>query len=676
MSAFTLDIKGQLNNMRLSESKALWPLFEAVVNAIQAIEDSDNKNTGKITIYAQRETSAQQELNQKEVLGRFESFTITDNGLGMNTINYKSFNTAYSTLKIKKGCKGIGRFLWLKAFNSVSIESTYCEEQKFYSRKFMFTPDGVEPENNLTTSDITETKTIVTLDGFLPQYKNIAPVELDVIAKKIIEHCLPFFISGNCPEIIIYDGISDTINLNQYFDVNIKDSLHQDHFKIKENNFILYHLRLPEGASSHEVHFCANMQEVTSIDLKKHIPNLQKKIIPADDPTGFFYVGYISSPYLDSIVNTTRTSFDYDENGSQLSLFGTGKDTILSIALDFIKLYLDVYLTDISKKKRQIIDDFVAYDKPTYRFLLKQRPQVYESIPAGLKPEALEMELHKHVQEWETEIKQQGKALEKAIDSNMDNSDTTYHDLFEQYWSGVTDISKTCLAEYITRRKTILSILDRVLTIQDNKRFPKEDAIHSIICPMRHTSDDIAFEEMNLWIVDERLAYHRYLASDKTLSSMPILDSKRNKEPDIAIFDQAFAYSDSDEPFASISIIEFKKPDNNNKNPINQVLEYIDLIRLGKKKKQNGQSFNITEGTVFRCYIICDLTNKMRTHCLNNSLLPTSDNYGYSGYNQGRHAYIEVISYNKLLSDAKKRNNIFFDKLFSPNPNHILHFSE
>lgn len=27
MSAFTLDIKGQLNNMRLSESKSLWPLL-------------------------------------------------------------------------------------------------------------------------------------------------------------------------------------------------------------------------------------------------------------------------------------------------------------------------------------------------------------------------------------------------------------------------------------------------------------------------------------------------------------------------------------------------------------------------------------------------------------------------------------------------------------------------
>ena len=178
---------------------------------------------------------------------------------------------------------------------------------------------------------------------------------------------------------------------------------------------------------------------------------------------------------------------------------------------------------------------------------------------------------------------------------------------------------------------------------------------------------------MNLWIVDERLAYHKFLASDKTLRSMPCVDSSSTKEPDIAVFDQAFAYTDSEEPFTTVTIIEFKKPDNDSKNPINQVGEYIDLIRSGKKKKANGNSFNVTEGTLFRCYVICDMTSKMRTHCLNSGLLPAADNMGYSGFNQGRHAYIEVLSYNKLLADARKRNEILFEKLFSPKVNEVLH---
>ena len=72
-------------------------------------------------------------------------------------------------------------------------------------------------------------------------------------------------------------------------------------------------------------------------------------------------------------------------------------------------------------------------------------------------------------------------------------------------------------------------------------------------------------------------------------------------------------------------------------------------------------------------YVICDMTSKMRTHCLNSGLLPAADNMGYSGFNQGRHAYIEVLSYNKLLADARKRNEILFEKLFSPKVNEVLH---
>ena len=673
MSAFTLDIRGQLNNIRLAESKALWPLFEAVVNSIQAIEDSPNKNQGKIFISAVRDSVYQGTVDTgREALEKFESFIITDNGIGMDSSNYRSFNTAYSTLKAKKGCKGIGRFLWLKAFEKVEIESTYYENGDHHNRKFTFTPEGISPENNTQKVDATTISTKVTLKNFLAPYKQACPVELDVIAKKLIEHCLLFFISGTCPQIILSDGISESINLNQYFEANIKDSLHQDHFTIKDDEFVIYHIRLPEGATSHELHLCANMQEVLSIELKKKIPDLQKKIVPLDDPTGFYYIGYVTGKYLDSIVNTTRTNFEFDETGNEISLFGTGKDSLVSTAVELVSAYLSDYLTDIEKKKREQIDTFVAQDKPTYRFLLQSRPEVYQSIPAGLKSDDLDLELHKHVQLWEREIKKQGKELEKVA-SDIISEDPKYQELFETYWAGVTDISKTCLAEYVTRRKTLLKMLDDALTIQDNGNFKKEDVIHSLICPMRHTSNDVSFEEMNLWIVDDRLAYHRYLASDKTLKSMPVIDSNSTKEPDIAIFDQAFAYSDSDEPLTTVTIVEFKKPDNNSKNPINQVGEYVDLIRSGKKKKANGQSFNITEGTLFRCYVICDLTDKMRTHCLNSSMLPTADNMGYTGFNTYRHMYTEVISYSKLLTDARKRNEILFDKLFTPNPGAIKH---
>lgn len=72
---FALDIRGHLNSLRLAESKALWPLFEAVVNSIQSIEDSPNRDNGKITIFAQREDQDPNLTIQKDVLERLQRCT-------------------------------------------------------------------------------------------------------------------------------------------------------------------------------------------------------------------------------------------------------------------------------------------------------------------------------------------------------------------------------------------------------------------------------------------------------------------------------------------------------------------------------------------------------------------------------------------------------------------------
>lgn len=244
-------------------------------------------------------------------------------------------------------------------------------------------------------------------------------------------------------------------------------------------------------------------------------------------------------------------------------------------------------MSEVEKKKHEQIDDYVAFNRPAYRYLLNLRPDIYDRIPAGLKPVELELELHKSFQEWESDIFKQGKELEKASNSKSQD-DIVLDDLFEKYWTGVTELSKTCLAEYVTRRKAILHLLEDALTIQDNGKFKKEEVIHSIICPMRHTSDDVSFEEMNLWIVDDRLAYHRFLASDKTIKSLPGVNSLSTKELDIAVFDRAFAYSEDVDPLNIITIIEFKKPDNKKDDPISQMGKYIDEIVSGKKKRSSG----------------------------------------------------------------------------------------
>ena len=214
--------------------------------------------------------------------------------------------------------------------------------------------------------------------------------------------------------------------------------------------------------------------------------------------------------------------------------------------------------------------------------------------------------------------------------------------------------------------------------MDENDKYKKEDIIHSLICPMQHTSDNIPFNEMNLWIIDEKLSYHKFLASDTKLKSIPVINSKSEDRVDVAIFDQAISYSSEKDHFNSISIIELKRPGRNDysaggkdRDPIEQVLRYVKQIREGKATLANGRDFGNVENTPFYCYIVADLTSTLRDRSETSGYTKTPDGEGYYGYNPNRNAFVEIISYSKLLSDAQKSNQVLFDKLFSPQASEV-----
>ena len=46
--SFLVDFKGRIRNFNLPKDKALVPLYEAIVNSLQAIEDKGNGRDGAI----------------------------------------------------------------------------------------------------------------------------------------------------------------------------------------------------------------------------------------------------------------------------------------------------------------------------------------------------------------------------------------------------------------------------------------------------------------------------------------------------------------------------------------------------------------------------------------------------------------------------------------------------
>ena len=54
------DIKGKINNMPDFYNTAFLPVFEAIINSIQSIEDSQNKKNGEIVVRIKRSDAEQQ----------------------------------------------------------------------------------------------------------------------------------------------------------------------------------------------------------------------------------------------------------------------------------------------------------------------------------------------------------------------------------------------------------------------------------------------------------------------------------------------------------------------------------------------------------------------------------------------------------------------------------------
>jgi hypothetical protein len=172
-------------------------------------------------------------------------------------------------------------------------------------------------------------------------------------------------------------------------------------------------------------------------------------------------------------------------------------------------------------------------------------------------------------------------------------------------------------------------------------------------------------------VLDEKLVYHAFLASDKPLRTNPHITTDSRKEPDIVVFDKACAFAPAtDPPFPAIVILEFKRPMRDDytedDNPVTQTLDYVRDIREGRAKTQNGLAIPIGKNVPFFCYVVANITPSLTKQIEYLDLTEMPDGQGFFGFRKQFNAYIEIVSYSKMLTDAKKRNAAFFRTLGLP----------
>jgi hypothetical protein len=171
-------------------------------------------------------------------------------------------------------------------------------------------------------------------------------------------------------------------------------------------------------------------------------------------------------------------------------------------------------------------------------------------------------------------------------------------------------------------------------------------------------------------MIDERLTFHSFVSSDKRNKAISVLESSDTQRGDIVIFDEKIIFSDESRkghPLNSIVVIEFKQPGRNkytnDENPVLQAAKVINAIRAGKYKHKGRVIPIANENIPAMIFVVADLTPRLRQVLVDFSATVTPDNQGFYGFHPNHKVYYEVMDYTKMLSDATKRNRIFFDKL-------------
>lgn len=670
------NIANKVNNTHLPVTMPLLPLFEVISNSVHAIAEAKKaqllkgKGEVRITVIRQGNPKTLEGLEEVENYP-IRSLSVWDNGIGLDDDNLGSFTETDSDHKVDIGGKGVGRFVCLKAFTSIQVESNYFTKNGWRKRNFEFknTKEGFDNYSDVDSKS-TRAGTTVTLNLIRTNYQKNAPKSTLEIARDIIDHFQLYFINGNAPKLTLFNQNGDSVDVNNVFSTEFESKIEKQDFEFAEEEFTLILIKSMK-AQSHRLHYCAHNRTVKKEALHTLIPDLGKYSLQGANGS-FYYQAFVVGDVLSKWVNQERTKFDFpdddedEEADEKLTMRG-----LRANAVETIEFMLRDYLSDVRERKLEVYRPRINDELPQYRSIVSHRPEAVKRLQPNLPKEKLDVELYKIESNWKVEM------MERSSVFFTEDKDITKLPVYQQKYERLIDefneIGKTDLARYVVHRRTVIDLLEKFIGMTEEGKFVSEELIHTIFFPIRSTSDDIPHEKQNLWLIDERLTYHSFLASDKRFDQIDHIEVDDDDRSDLLIYTDAFAFVDKEErpKYSSFTIVEFKKPQRDDykdfdeeENPFEQTEKYIKRLREGKVKDRTGRMIAVDKGTAFYVHIVCDISKKLEAILEDREFVRTPDGMGYYRFkSQYYSAYIEVIPFEKVLHDAKLRNRILFEKL-------------
>lgn len=605
-------------------------IFEAITNAIHA-------NATSIECILNSYDNPIKENESEIVRKKVHTITVRDNGDGLHDDNYDSFCKYRTEYKIALGCKGVGRFVFLKVYNYANFTSSLVKTQEIRSFKFDFDfdTDNIKSTLSKVEQNLTEVIFNSLSESYLNYEKHIdrrIEMDLEAIREKVLLNLIPtlFFYKKKGVEITI--SFIDQTTSDQVF-IEPKDipEFKERKFIVKDREgkefeFTLNH-RIDNVDGKLNAYYCANNRTVCEFsekDLKLNFP--------------YGYSGYLllESKYLNTRVNHERNDFEIKPLRT---------DAFTTLSWDLINEELKKTVTDLVKEG---IPETKEINKTKIKEIHEERPYLINYID-------------------ETDIEIAGFMDKKKL---IDNAKKKFDNAKEKILAsaGKEEYTDTELYEAIelTHNELVSYINDRVLVIERlkkliDKKERVEEIIHNLFMEMQTDDDYYAVGKNNLWLLDDRYTTYSYAASDKRIREVlkgidedngatDILDDK----PDLSLF---FSHNPNKPERLKSVLVEIKPFDYASKSDrkkfagIQQLLDYVKAFKE-KEKIEEVSSFLITE-------IDDKLADRLRTDGY--TPLFSLESPIYHRFYSEPNISIFVISVSTLIKDAEARNKVFLD---------------
>ncbi len=610
-------------------TKFLQPLFEAISNSLEAGATNIN-----ITF-----------SNELNLFGEplINGFVIEDNGEGFNEKNIDAFNTLWTDNKRTIGCKGSGRFTWLKIYSDIVVVSILKNDKTKITIPFSINYDG-DVKKEAINEDC-ENLTKITFSNVNADYEKAKESSNPrKVKNKIIDYLLiKFFLmkKDKCPfHISINNNIGEesTIGWEDIPDIQKKTfSLYADLID-KTYDFDLYYLFDQDAKNSKKMYFCSNYRSTKEIDsdslgFSSSLPNKDS------------FIMFLCSSYFDGNDNDSRNDFEFLSNVK---------------CPNFITPLLVKDIVAEAKKQMKMIIIELYPEIPTLNEI--EVSKAINEVPYLANYIKKDNEIVKSCSSLITSAKKQFEKDKEKVKSDflasLENKNIKTDD-FSDAVNRISSIAAAELGEYVVYRDTIIKALKEAII--DEKT--KESLIHNLFMPMKTTShkgDASKHLLSNLWLIDDKFMTYSFVASDKSFEAI----SKELTEKDYCGLgklnrpDTAVIFN-KDNGRKDAIVIEYKGPNANIDEKSKSLTELPNNVNYLRNSVENI-------GVVWS-YIFTSFDDVFENTLINQDYMPlfsTQENgKTFYKYLKNVNTHVYVMDYDALTENAESRNKTFMDLL-------------